>query len=142
MSRADIIKERVLAVSAAADREMAAVRAALPDLTQEALQEHLRRYILQKFLLDEDCTENDLTRLSEFSIEKALEINQRELTTSDLSLGCSAASSVVSKRLLLFMALQRELDIKFDPLRTPRLETIPLLSEEIFQLLRQKEKKE
>ena len=135
MSRSDIIKERVLSTSAAADREMAAVRAA-SNLEEAQLREYLRRFILQKFLLDLNCKEENLTRLSEMSIEKSLAISHRELTTSDLSLGCSAASSVMSKKLLLFMALQRELSIHFDPLRTPTIETIPLLSSEVFQLLK------
>lgn len=137
MSRADIVKKQLEAISAEAEVEMAAVRAALPALTKEELQEHLRRFILYKFLLDQDIREDHIRKLSQLSIEKLLAISERDLNTSDLGIGCGGTSSVDNKIILLFMALGRELEITMDPLKTPSLKTIPLLTEEVYTLLKE-----
>ncbi len=137
MSRADIVKRQLEAVSAEADVEMAAVRAALPAMTKEELREHIRRFVLYKFLLDPDCEEEDIRRLSQMSIEKLLAMSTRDLNTSDLGIGCGGTSSVDNKIILLFMALGRELEITMDPLRTPSLKTVPLLTEEVYTLLKE-----
>ena len=137
MSRADIVKKQLEAISAEAEVEMAAIRAALPALTKEELQEHLRRFVLYKFLLDQDIREDHIRKLSQLSIEKLLAISERDLNTSDLGIGCGGTSSVDNKIILLFMALGRELEITMDPLKTPFLKTIPLLTEEVYTLLKE-----
>ena len=137
MSRADIVKKQLEAISAEAEVEMAAVRAALPALTKEELQELLRRFVLYKFLLDQDIREDHIRKLSQLSIEKLLAISERDLNTSDLGIGCGGTSSVDNKIILLFMALGRELEITMDPLKTPSLKTIPLLTEEVYTLLKE-----
>ena len=135
MSRADIVKRQLEAVSAGAEREIQALKEKLPGVTKQALAEHLRRFILAKFLLDADCEETDIRKLSQLSIEKLLSISERELNTSDLGLGCGGTSSVDNKIILLFMALGRELDISINPLKMPALKTVSQLTEEVFGLL-------
>ena len=139
MSRAEIVKNQLQKQSAAADEELSAVRS-LPDLTEPELREHLRKFILTKYLLDLDCKEESIQRLSEMSIEKVLEMNQRELNTSDLGLGCGGTSSVYNKIILLFMAIQRDIGVTMDPTLTPEMKTVTILSETIYKLLKGEEK--
>ena len=137
MSRAEIVKRQLEAVSAGAEKETQAILEALPHITFDELEEHIRQFILHKFLLDLDCEEDDIRKLSQLSIEKLLSISERELNTSDLGLGCGGTSSVDNKIILLFMALGRELGVAINPLRTPALKTVRILTEEIQMLLKE-----
>ena len=137
MSRAEIVSKQLAENRAASGDEMAAVRAALPALTREELEGHLRAFLLGRFLLDPDCREDDIVTLSQLSIRRVLEMNERDLSTHDLGVGCSGAPSVDSKIILFMMALGRELEITISPLRIPALKTVPILADEVYALLKE-----
>lgn len=123
----------------AAQQELESILAS-PGMSPEALYQHLRRYTLAKFLLEDDCLEDDFFALAEISMGRALDLDSDMVKKSDLSLHCSGASSVATKKVLLFMSLQKGLDIKFTPEEVPAIKTIEDLSKVVYSLRREKVK--
>ena len=117
----------------AAQKELECILSS-PNMTPDALYPHLKRYTLSKFLLDDSCPEDDFFALAEISMGQALGMNPKQVNGSDLSLHCSGASSVATKKVLLLMALQKGLGISFDPKQVPSIRTVHDLSQIVYQL--------
>lgn len=94
----------------------------------------IHRYVLAKFLLDDedDLPEtHDLNELAKLSVAKATSLNPNELTLLDVSRHCGATSSFMTKKVLLFMALSHHFDFTYAPVNTADIETTDELSEVI-----------
>lgn len=109
------IKERLLQSKEAAARTAAAILANSAP-TKEFLHEHLRQYLERKFMLEEGkCASDDIDELSKASIAKSLKISKELLKEVDLATSCEGATSATIKKVLFFMAVQRELGIRLSP---------------------------
>ena len=97
----------------------------------EKVHEALRGFIQNKYLLDdEEMTTDNILALSEISLKKMLSRYRKE-TLQDVSSVCSGASSASTKKVLLIMALQKELGIKFDLETYGSIDSVAALSKAV-----------
>lgn len=133
---ATALKEKLLYSKNQAAEQIAAIKA-LPELNQKALFFHLRNYLKSRFLLEEeDCRSENLQELAAISLAKTLAVSPAELKGLDLSQTCTGSSSVFSKKVLLLMALERELNISIPEQESVRIKTITDLTTALLTKLR------
>ncbi len=120
-----------------AEQHMEIIRSADP-LTYEVLHEELYRFVLIKFLLqDEDRPEDDsFPELAERSLAKSMKVSPALVEEFDAAASCDGATSVMAKKVLLFMAIQRALDIELPALESARVKTMHDLSRMIWNTLK------
>ncbi len=120
-----------------AEQHMEIIRSADP-LTYEVLHEELYRFVLIKFLLqDEDRPENDsFPELAELSLAKSMKVSPALVEEFDAAASCDGATSVMAKKVLLFMAIQRALNIELPALESARVQTMHDLSRMIWNTLK------
>ena len=110
LDRNGIIR-RLTAADSLAKQELAYLQGPeIPD--PEEYAEHIYRYVLYKFLLDDEPDlpdTRDLNELARLSVAKAGRLNPNEAALLDVSKHCGATSSFMTKKVLLFMSLSREL---------------------------------
>lgn len=88
--------------------------------TEEAIHTALHRFVLQKHLLPGDTREERLDELARLSVERALKYGT---VRTDHPATCEGTTSAMNKKVLLLMAVQKELGIRFEPGTTAALET-------------------
>lgn len=89
----------------------------------------LLRYISIRYFLDEDeMRTDDLYELAEISVAKTMAIKREKLADIDIPGTCTGASSATSKKILLLMALRRDLVLSLDPERAADLKTVDQLA--------------
>ena len=107
--------------------------------TFESVYEHLKNFIVGRFLIDDGYFDDSIAKLEEHSIElaisKAEASEERGESLKDLSLSCSGASSSETKRALLYITLRKSLDLDMPPSMVATHDTVPLLAEEITRQL-------
>ena len=92
---------------------------------RDYLSEHVRKYVKARLEL-EDLPEEDLpvNRACGISVAKTFDIDLDLLNEVDVPAGCTRATAVMTKRILLFMALQDDLNFKFKAEDTPKIRTM------------------
>ena len=101
-----------------------------------SFSESIHRYVLAKFLLDDETElppTHDLDELAKLSVAKAGRLNPNELTLLDVSRHCGATSSYMTKKVLLFMALSKQFDFTYPPVNTADIETTDELARVIWE---------
>jgi hypothetical protein len=108
------VATRLLGYKRAAAAQAEILRSCLTNgCDTETLHKHLRGYILAKYILDEeDCPTDDIAELTEISLAKSQKIDRRLLEDVDRATGCTSATSAMRKKVLLYIAMERELEIK------------------------------
>ena len=102
-----------------------------------AFAESIHRYVLCKFLLDDEeepPATHDLNELAQLSVVKAGRLNPNEMTLLDVSRHCGATSSYMTKKVLLFMALSKHFDFAYPPVNTADIET----TDELARIIQEK----
>ncbi len=123
-TRPSDVRHRLLRAHELAAKHAALIRAS-PDLEAEVLHARLRAYILYRFMLNEEQMDSDeIMELARMSIARTLAIQSENVSDLDISNLCSGTSSVISKKVLLFMALQRDLQIRLLPEESASVKTI------------------
>ena len=134
LDKSGIIKRLALA-DANARRELAQWKdSASPNPSRFA--ESIYRYVIFKFLLDDEAALPDthnLNELAKLSVEKAGRLNPNEATLLDVSRHCGATSSYMTKKVLLFMSLSDAFQFQYPPYNTADIETTDMLAEVILK---------
>lgn len=105
----------------------------------ESLHENLYGFILSKYILLGDVTDiYDLTELAELSVAKTIKMPKEDSAQLDSAHSCEGTTSAMNKKVLLLMALQKNLGVKFDAGKTADLTDTRLIAQEVWQLLRLK----
>lgn len=105
------IKEFLLKNKHTAEQELLLLRTAR-EKNRRFLEEHLHRYILSKYFLEgSDTGSTDINELTRISLAKSQKIDKGLVEEYDIAAGCSGATSAIAKKTLLYMAIQRELNI-------------------------------
>ena len=100
------------------------------------LLERLRKYVLYRFLLNEDeCQTDDINEIAKISLAKSLHMDKALMKNIDRESTCDRASPVMTKRLLLFIAIQSELNIQLPPDETPGIKTIADLASLVWRVM-------
>ena len=116
------IRALLLASRTAAALHIEAINTA-PELTYELVHREITEYIKAKFHLeDADCVTD----------------NFRELAGISLARSCDGVTSQTAKMVLLFLALQRDLKITFDPFSTAETETLSDISVLVWEQLQKR----
>ena len=109
------------------------------ELTCSLVQHEVSEYIKSKFhLRDEDCVTDNFKQLAGISLSKSMKISKELVAEFDLARSCDGVSSQTAKMVLLFMALQKDLDIKFNPQDTAEAETLRDIGFLVWEQLQQK----
>lgn len=134
LDKSGIIK-RLVQADACAKKELNQWKGSeLPDPSRFALS--IYRYVLYKFLLDDEKDlpdTHELNRLAILSVEKAGKLNPNESALLDVSKHCGATSSFMTKKVLLFMSLSEYFDFKYPPYNTADIETTDALAAIILE---------
>ena len=104
--------------------------------TWETLHEDLYGVILSKYILLGDVTDvYNLTELAELSVAKTIRMPKEESRQLDGAHSCEGTTSAMNKKVLLLMALQKGLGIKFLPDTTADLTDTRQIAQEVWHLL-------
>ncbi len=135
MSMDSAAKELILKNRAAADAELAAVRAA-KNLTLSQLHTHLSLFVLFKFQLSpaEAHTES-IAELAALSLAKSAKLSKELAEQIDNAKSCDGATSAMVKKALLFTAIQRGLEITLPPKAVVRCKTLRELTADVWDVL-------
>lgn len=129
MSDTDSIKELILSSKRVAAEDMAAIKAMQP-LTKEFFSHKLRDFVLHKYMLSPEMElPENFAALTELSLSRSMKISPELVKEFDLAKSCDGASSAMAKKVLLFMAIQRELDIQLPAMASARITTIQALAD-------------
>ena len=129
MSRKEIVKELILNSRRIAADDMAAIRSQSP-LAKTFFSEKLRDFVLHKYMLvDVPDLPEDFSALTELSLARSLQISPELVKEFDLAKSCDGASSAMAKKVLLFMAIQRELGIELPARESARITSLQDLAE-------------
>ena len=111
MQERDRIRGELLRFLSAAAEEARLIRACRQP--EEAfLRTHLRRYILNKYMLPQDSMEGDgIRELTEASLARMMKVAPSLAEELDTARSCAGATSAMVKKALLFQAMERELEI-------------------------------
>lgn len=103
-------------------------------LSREELAAEIKRYVYARFLLPDDCQENDLYRLSVESIRMLSggKAQEAELIRRLAKPDCHKTSSAVQKKVLLIMGIEKQLDINLQDEEAEKIDTLEELSEAVF----------
>lgn len=117
------IKERLLAARTKAWAELETLRAQ-KTLSADFMRTHLRRHILAKYMLDETtCPTDNINEIMLISLERAMHIDRTLIKETEKGGACDRATPVVTKRVLLFLALQKDLQTQLPPDALAQAET-------------------
>lgn len=93
----------------------------------------VRNYVRDKFLLSpEDGAAEALMDLADLSLRKILRLKKEGKLLGDISRGCSGASSLITKKVLLMKAVQEDFKITLTPAQSAAIQTLEQLTAAIL----------
>ena len=96
-----------------------------------------RKYFLGKYMLmEEEAVSDDINELTRISIEKLSSLDKKLIKNVEEAASCDGASSVITKKALFYMVMQKELVIQADPALLTSAKTIVQLAEIVEAYLR------
>ena len=106
---------------------------------EKKLYQHLKQYIRYRYVLaDDEFWSDNINELSNYSIRKLIDL-QKDEPLHDISMACTGASSASTRKVLLFISIQKKLGFKFDYDEVPYIETVPQLVQAIAKYLEELE---
>ena len=129
MADADSIKELILTSKRVAAEDMAAIRSQQV-LKKAFFSRKLRDFVLHKYMLSPEMElPENFSALTELSLSRSMKISPELVKEFDLAKSCDGASSAMAKKVLLFLAIQRELGILLPAMASARITTIQGLAD-------------
>ena len=101
--------------------------------TVEFIELHLRQYVLQKYTLPPDTSEDDIRALARESLKITLRLNKDALHELDKAAPCNHATSETTKKVLLLYAVQRDLHLPENPAELASVQTVSGLARYIWK---------
>ena len=93
--------------------------------TEEQVRSFARRYLGLKFLTGQPPEDGEsLYELGQASYQKAQTAKRAGASMDEWNTGCTGASSAMTRKVLFFLALQRDLQVKFQREEIERAETV------------------
>lgn len=134
------LKERLLEAKEAANSVIAGIKQGLGSgeiKSHSDLADSIQRYVLHKYLLDEESMHViSLKELAELSVARSLKLDKDRAVLKDSPSTCEGATSAMNKKVLLLLAIQRDLGIEFQPDKTAGIETTSDLAEAVWNQLK------
>lgn len=105
-----------------------------PSPGQAGLENAIREYIARKLELDEEEISDNITIMVRSNISKTSGIPLEKLKEMDRPGACGSAPAVLSKRVLLFLDVQKKLGVAMDPKQAQDIHTVQELAEVLYPL--------
>ncbi len=96
----------------------------------------LKQYITKKLLLSEEEASDNIVEMVRINVAKASHMTVEEVKQQDRPGACGSAPAVLSKRVLLYLAIQKALAITLPAAKMPNVKTIQELTDLILPLIR------
>lgn len=101
--------------------------------TLDFIYEHIRNYVLSKFLLPPDCEETGIPELARLSLARTMKIDPDVIHSLDFATPCDHATSESAKKVLLLFAVQRDLGLKPNPEKIAKVGNLHELAQYIYE---------
>lgn len=118
--------------TAAAEQARLINEAACPD--PDFIYEHLRLYVLAKYLLPPDCPEDNIRALANLSLQETLKVNKNAVHELDTAAPCHHATSETTKKVLLLYAVQHDLHLPERPAEIAAVQSVRELAQYVWRL--------
>ena len=83
------------------------------NISYQQLYENIKQYVGNKFMLSgDDFYTEDILELAKISLARQLDVNLQKLKKIDIA-DCSGATSSMTKKVLLIMSIEKNLNIEF-----------------------------
>lgn len=99
----------------------------------EAFYACIRAYTLAKYLLPEDDTEDSIDALAAKSVSLQMNIPEEILSRSDRPSGCTKATAVADKKILLILSVCKVRGIRLQPKEAPSIQTVRQLAQRLWK---------
>lgn len=99
----------------------------------EAFHACIRAYTLAKYLLPEDDTEDSIDALAAKSVSLQMNIPEEILSRSDRPAGCTKATAVADKKILLILSVCKVRGIRLQPKEAPYIQTVRQLAQRLWK---------
>ena len=100
---------------------------------QETFRSCVAAYARTRFLVRDLTDTEDIGVLAAESIARIYSIPREKLLQSDKPSGCTLATSVADKKVLLLLSLQKAVGVKLPPERTPKIRTLGSLADVLWE---------
>ena len=105
------------------------------------LEKTIREYIAVKLRLDGDEVSDNITVMVRISVSKDSGIPLEKLKAMDRPGACGSAPTVLAKRVLLFLDVQKKLGVAMKPELAQDIQTVQDLAGVLYPLLEEKSRK-
>ena len=93
----------------------------------------LHQYVLERLGLDQTVGESNLMELCKMSLQRLnSSLTENQLLSSFSQTDCRRTSSIVKKKILLIMHLEKKLDIRLDDVISTEIDTMEELAETFY----------
>lgn len=99
----------------------------------EAFYACLHAYTLAKYLLPEEETEDSIELLAVKSVSWQMKIPEEVLSRNDRPAGCTKATAVADKKVLLLLNVSKALGVKLLPEEVPAIKTVRQLAKRLWK---------
>lgn len=104
-------------------------------INQAELADAIKKYIAAKQQLEEEEVSDNITIMVRISVSKASGIPIEKLKEMDRPGACGSAPTVLAKRILLFLDVQKKLGVSMNPKDAQKIQTVQDLAEVLYPLL-------
>lgn len=111
------------------------IRSAL-EKSLEEIAGKLKQYIAAKLLLSEAEVSDNIIEMVRINVAKASHMTVEQLKEMDRPGRCGSAPAVLSKRVLLYIDIQKQLGITLPAMEMPEVRTVQELTDMILPLIR------
>lgn len=103
----------------------------------EFIYEHIRKYVLSKYLLSPDVEEKSIRELAKLSLARTMKIDPKIIHNLDQATPCDHATSESAKKVLLLYAVQKDLELPPNPEKISKVEDLDALAQYVYEALAQ-----
>lgn len=108
--------------------------------TQREIKNLVRAYVKTRYFLEEeDLALDAFNALGQMSTARTIGVDLAEIISGDLNTRCDAASPALTKKILLIISLNRELDLDISPEESVNITTLSLLEERVARTILDKD---
>lgn len=108
--------------------------AATKTFSPKAIIPHLQAFFVNKLSLKEEDMSDSIEDMVRLNVARSLSVNPEQVHLADLPSKCGGVTEFMNKKILLFLALQKALEITFPPEEVAYLNTITKMADTICLL--------
>ena len=103
--------------------------------SKDFLYKHLKKYVLSKYLLPENCQEDNIKELAALSLARTMQLDKNVIRSLDQATPCDHATSESTKKVLLLYAVQKDLELEPSAEKLAKVENLSDLTEYVYEAL-------